>query len=153
MLAYEVALYQSFQVFECISDYRCFLCFVSSFFWMAKGMKHSVSNFKREWSILCPCIQPSKDHPYRIPCMVCNSSFGIAHQEKCDVQRHLEGSDHKRLPALVRHYRHLFLIQHHKGRLLMLKFCLMLLYWNIIYLLKEQPMQGIYFILCSQIVK
>ena len=68
---------------------------------MAKRRKHSVSNFQREWSILWPCIQPLKDHFERAQCTVCNSSFGIAHQGKRDVQRHLEGSDHKRLAAVV----------------------------------------------------
>ena len=73
-------------------------------FWMAKRRKHSVSNFQREWFVLWPCIQPLKDHPDRAQCTVCNSSIGIAHQGKRDVQRHLEGSDHKRLAVVVSSY-------------------------------------------------
>jgi len=32
---------------------------------------------------------------------VCNSTFGIGYQGKCDVERHLEGSKHKRLAKVV----------------------------------------------------
>lgn len=67
---------------------------------MAKR-KHSASTFQREWSTQWPCIQPVQGHSDKAQCTVCNSSFGIAHQERCDVERHVDGSEHKRLAQVV----------------------------------------------------
>ena len=68
---------------------------------MMSKRKHSVSTFQRDWSNFWPCIQPVRGHPDKVQCTVCNSSFGIAHQGKRDVERHLEGSEHKRLAQQV----------------------------------------------------
>ena len=67
---------------------------------MAKR-KHSVSTFQRDWSNLWPCIQPVRGHPDKVQCTVCNTTFGIAHQGRRDVVRHMEGSEHKRLAQVV----------------------------------------------------
>ena len=63
--------------------------------------KHSVLTFQRDWSNFWPCIQPVRGHPDKVQCTVCNATFGIAHQGKRDVERHLEGSEHKRLAQQV----------------------------------------------------
>ena len=40
-------------------------------------------------------------HPDKVQCTICNATFGIAHLGKCDVEHHLEGSEHKRLAQQV----------------------------------------------------
>ncbi len=68
-----------------------------------RGVKrtHSVSTFHREWSNSWPCIQPVRGHPDKVLCTVCKKTFGIVHQGKRDVERHLDGSEHKRLTQVV----------------------------------------------------
>ena len=60
--------------------------------------KHSVSTFQKDWSKSWPCIQPVRGSPQRA---VFNVTFSIAHQGRRDVERHLDGSEHKRLAWVV----------------------------------------------------
>lgn len=63
--------------------------------------KHSVTSFQKEWSKMWPCIQPVRQYPDKAFCAVCSSSFSIVHQGKRDVERHIKGSEHKRLSGIV----------------------------------------------------
>ena len=68
-----------------------------------RGVKrrHSVSTFQKEWSKTWLCIQPVKLHSAKVSCTVCRSTFAIAHQGRRDVERHIEGSEHKHLAGIV----------------------------------------------------
>ena len=56
--------------------------------------KHSATSFQREWSKVWPCIQPLEEHPEKVFCTVCSSSFAIVHQGKRDVERHIQGVEY-----------------------------------------------------------
>uniref|UniRef100_H3B5F2 Uncharacterized protein n=1 Tax=Latimeria chalumnae TaxID=7897 RepID=H3B5F2_LATCH len=47
-------------------------------------------------------IHPLKNDPDKALCMVCNSTFGATHQGKRNVERHLSGSEHKRLTQMFK---------------------------------------------------
>ena len=57
--------------------------------------KHSATSFQKEWPKIWPCIQPLADNPEKAFCTICNSSFSIVHQGRRDVERRIQGMEHK----------------------------------------------------------
>ena len=97
-----------------------------------------------------------RGHPGKVQCTLCNTTFGIAHQGKRDVECHLEGSEDKRLAQQVNScccLTSFFPDWSSQDKVTNAEVLLLALFWSTTYHSKQLPMPVLSFVWCFQIVK